>query len=83
MLFSASGWNRCIWLSVISLCRQQDFNSCQLGSRRQKIKEGIEKISEGELDYKIDFEDIHGEQRKIAEQVNLSEADLMRQSRRI
>jgi len=37
---------------------------------RQKIKEGIEKISEGELDYKIDLEDIHGEQRKIAEQVN-------------
>ena len=36
----------------------------------RKLKEGIEKISEGELDYKIDLEDIHGEQRKIAEQVN-------------
>ena len=69
--YLASGWPSAFWSFVIFIVQTAGFVilvNWAIG--RQKIKEGIEKISEGELDYKIDFEDIHGEQRKIAEQVN-------------
>ena len=67
----AAGWPSAFWVIVLLVVQAAGFVilvNWAIG--RQKIKEGIEKISEGELDYKIDLEDIHGEQRKIAEQVN-------------
>ena len=67
----AAGWPSAFWVIVLLVVQTAGFVilvNWAIG--RQKIKEGIEKISEGELDYKIDLEDIHGEQRKIAEQVN-------------
>lgn len=64
-------WPSAFWSFVIFIVQTAGFVILvNWAVGRQKIKEGIEKISEGELDYKIDFEDIHGEQRKIAEQVN-------------
>ena len=69
--YLASGWPSAFWSFVIFIVQTAGFVILvNWAVGRQKIKEGIEKISEGELDYKIDFEDIHGEQRKIAEQVN-------------
>lgn len=67
----ATGWINAFWVLVLLVVQAAGFVilvNWAIG--RQKIKEGIEKISEGELDYKINLEDIHGEQRKIAEQVN-------------
>ena len=67
----AAGWPSAFWVLVLLIVQAAGFVilvNWAIG--RQKIKEGIEKISEGELDYKIDLEDIHGEQRRIAEQVN-------------
>lgn len=67
----AAGWPSAFWVIVLLMVQAAGFVilvNWAIG--RQKIKEGIEKISEGELDYKIDLEDIHGEQLKIAEQVN-------------
>ena len=69
--YLASGWPSAFWSFVIFIVQTAGFVILvNWAVGRQKIKEGIEKISEGELDYKIDLEDIHGEQRKIAEQVN-------------
>ena len=71
VVYLASGWPSAFWSFVMFIVQTAGFVilvNWAIG--RQKIKEGIEKISEGELDYKIDLEDIHGEQRKIAEQVN-------------
>ena len=69
--YLASGWPSAFWTFVIFIVQTAGFVILvNWAVGRQKIKEGIEKISEGELDYKIDLEDIHGEQRKIAEQVN-------------
>ena len=71
VVYLASGWPSAFWSFMIFIVQTAGFVilvNWAIG--RQKIKEGIEKISEGELDYKIDLEDIHGEQRKIAEQVN-------------
>ena len=69
--YLASGWPSAFWSFVIFIVQTAGFVILVIWAvGRQKIKEGIEKISEGELDYKIELEDIHGEQRKIAEQVN-------------
>lgn len=69
--YLASGWPSAFWSFVIFIVQTAGFVILvNWAVGRQKIKEGIEKISEGELDYKIDLEDIHGEQHKIAEQVN-------------
>ena len=71
VVYLASGWPSAFWSFVIFIVQTAGFVILvNWAVGRQKIKEGIEKISEGELDYKIDLEDIHGEQRKIAEQVN-------------
>lgn len=37
---------------------------------RKKIKDGIHKIYEGEVDYKISLDGLRGEQRQIAEDIN-------------
>lgn len=67
----ATGWVSAFWVLVLLVVQAAGFVILvNWAVGRQKIKEGIEKISEGELDYKIDLEDIHGEQRRIAEQVN-------------
>ena len=67
----AAGWVSTFWVLVLLIVQTVGFVVLVNGAiGRQKIKEGVEKISEGELDYKINLEEIHGEQKRIAEQVN-------------
>lgn len=38
---------------------------------KKKIKQGISQIAQGEIDYKIDTDGLHGEQKEVAELVNI------------
>lgn len=82
--YLASGWPSAFWSFVIFIVQTAGFVILvNWAVGRQKIKEGIVKISEGELVTRLISKIYMENNARLQNKSILSEADLMRQSRRI
>lgn len=55
---------------LILFCAMEGYFLLRLSVEKYRIMEGVKRIKEGELDAKIDLEEVHGENRILAENIN-------------